>query len=90
MINVVLIQRAEQDRNEISFYLCKELPAGTDDEVKAAFRIIQAELARADRADPLRRLPESARFPFVIMFSAVPERHYHSIASGTRITPEHH
>jgi hypothetical protein len=63
------------------FYLWKKLPAGTDDEVKAAFRIIQAERAKVDRAlDQLRRLPESARFPFVIMISAVPERHYRSIA----------
>jgi hypothetical protein len=36
MMNVVLILRTEQDRNEMSFYLCKELPAGSDDEVKAS------------------------------------------------------
>jgi hypothetical protein len=58
MINVVLTQRAERNRNEISFYLWKKPPAGNDEEVKAAFRIIQAELAKVDRAvDQQQRLP---------------------------------
>jgi len=60
MIDVILTQRAQQDKNEIAYYLWKNLPSGTDEEVKAAIRIINAEWAKVERAvDQLRRLPES-------------------------------
>ena len=60
MIDVYLSQRAMQHKGKIAFYLWKNLPAGTDDEVQAAIRIIKAEWAKVDRAvDQLRRLPES-------------------------------
>jgi plasmid stabilization system protein ParE len=60
LIDVILTERAQQDRNEIAYYLWKNLPEGNDEEVRAAFRIIRAELAKVDRAvDQLRRLPES-------------------------------
>ena len=60
MIEVILTQRAEQHKARIAFYRWENLPSGTDDEIEAAFRIVQAELAKVDRAvDQLRRLPES-------------------------------
>jgi len=60
MIDVILTQRAQQDKNEIAHYLWENPPAATDDEVEAAIRIIKAELAKVERAvDQLRRLPES-------------------------------
>jgi plasmid stabilization system protein ParE len=60
MIEVILTQRAEQHKARIAFYRWENLPSGTDDEIEAAFRIVQAELAKVDRAvNQLRRLPES-------------------------------
>ncbi len=60
MIDVYVSQRAKQQRGSIAFYLWKNLPSGTVEEVEAAIRIIKAELAKVDRAvDQLRRLPES-------------------------------
>jgi len=50
MINVSLAQRAQQQRYAIGSYLWKNLPIGTDDEVEAAYRTIQAEWAKVDRA----------------------------------------
>jgi plasmid stabilization system protein ParE len=60
MIDVILTQRAEQDRNEISFYLRKKPSGWQHEEVKAALRIIREEQAKVALAlDQLRRLPES-------------------------------
>jgi hypothetical protein len=50
MINVSLTQRAQQQRFAIGSYLWKNLPAGTDDEVQAAIRLVKAEWAKVDRA----------------------------------------
>ena len=61
MIDVILTQRAQQDRNEIAYYLWKNLPGGNDEEVRAAFRIVRAEQAKVDGAvNQLRRLRERA------------------------------
>jgi len=88
MIDVYLSQRAMQHKGKIAFYLWKNLPAGTDDEVQAAIRIIKAEWAKVDRAvDQLRRLPESGPVKAgVIRKIAIPDSRYRITKNFKRVS----
>ena len=78
MIEVYVSKRADRDRRSIVAYLWKSLPCGTDEEIMAAFRIIQAERAKIDQAlEQIGTYPESGPVKAgVIRKIVIPESRY--------------